>query len=91
MKKTILSLLAFSIITLFFALILSDYVESKDYQVKRLLKKDDRALIKQKMGQLGFRVGKITKSKDGGYLISVSNYRPKQRGSLKEGASDLSK
>jgi len=94
MKKTTLGLLAFSIITLFFVLILSEYALSKDYQAKQLqkvtprkqlLKKDDITLIKQKMGQLGFQVGKITKSIDGSYLISVSNYQPKIKGLTKRG------
>ena len=94
MKKTILSLLAFSIITLFLALILSDYVVSKDYHTKwnqkvaarkQLLNKNDITLIKQKMGQLGFQVSNITKSKDGSYLISVSNYMPKIKGITKRG------
>jgi len=94
MKKTILSLLAFSIITLFLALILSDYVVSKDYHTKwnqtvaarkQLLNKNDITLIKQKMGQLGFQVSNITKLKDGSYLISVSNYMPKTKGITKRG------
>lgn len=45
----------------------------------------DFAIIKQKMGQLGFQVGKVTRLKNGIYLVSVGNYRPKTKPLSKTG------
>jgi len=76
MKKQILHFLAFSFIFLLFVLILNDYIASST--------KQDEALIKQKMNQLGFQVGKITK-KGGGYIIIVNGFTAKTQALRKGG------
>ena len=76
MKKQILHFLAFSLIFFLFVLILNDDIASST--------KQDEDLIKQKMNQLGFQVGKITKQ-GGNYIIVVNSYTAKTQALRKGG------
>lgn len=68
MKKSILSVVVFSVSLIFLTLFLTDSVASSTQQ--------DEVLLKQKLGELGFQVDKIAKVDDI-YQVSVTGFNPK--------------
>ena len=93
MKKPIFGLITIITFSILFVFIFSNFAVSEDNpltqrrkltQRKPISKLSATTLIKQKMEQLGFQVGKITRS-GGNYIIVVNSFTAKTKALRKKG------